>query len=172
MASKNVLLEQLSAFHTKIASQSSRLAQQLGPRITCHKGCHQCCVDNLTVFGIEAEQIRTHARHVLEDQAHPPGKCALLDEAGACRIYPWRPYVCRTQGLPLRFIEEEQGEWVEYRDICPLNEDGEPAIEELEEQQCWTLGQAEGELAELQRQYDSSMQRFHLRDLFKPVKPT
>ena len=28
--------------------------------------------------------------------------CEFLDVAGACQIYPFRPLVCRTHGLPLK----------------------------------------------------------------------
>ena len=39
--------------------------------------------------------------------------------------------VCRTQGLPLRFIEETDDGLAEFRDICPLNDDPKHPIEEL-----------------------------------------
>ncbi|MBK7707050.1 MAG: hypothetical protein IPJ30_15135 [Acidobacteria bacterium] len=54
---------------------------------------------------------------------HTRGACAFLDQ-DACRIYPDRPYVHRTQGLPLRWIEDDLEEAFKYRDICPLNEAG------------------------------------------------
>jgi uncharacterized protein len=38
---------------------------------------------------------------------------------------------------------------VELRDICPLNDVGEP-IEQLAEADCWTLGPTEESLAQLQ----------------------
>ena len=99
---------------------------------------------------------------------HPPGACAFLDAAGGCRIYADRPYVCRTQGLPLRWLEErEDGEWVEYRDICPLNEQG-PPVEELELEDCWSIGIYEPRLLDLQEalQGPGPPRRVALRDLF------
>ena len=36
-----------------------------------------------------------------------PGACVFLEE-GLCRIYPFRPIICRSQGLPLAYAEEEQ----------------------------------------------------------------
>jgi len=98
---------------------------------------------------------------------HPAGACAFLDAGGSCRVYAERPYVCRTQGLPLRWIEERgSDEMVELRDICPLNDRGSP-IEELDPDECWTLGPAEGRLGELQRLWgDGSMKRVPLRALF------
>ena len=93
--------------------------------------------------------------------------CAFLDNEGACRIYEDRPYVCRTQGLPLRWIDEiSDFEFVELRDICPLNDEGTP-IEELDESECWTIGPIEERLAKLQLMFgEGVMTRISLRSLF------
>jgi hypothetical protein len=126
-------------------------------------------VDDLTVFAIEAERIRRSHRRLLEEgRPHPPGRCAFLDAGGACRVYDDRPYVCRTQGLPLRWIEPTDTiDSVEYRDICPLNEDGERPVEKLAVRECWTLGPAEQRLASLQLAWGGDDRRVHLRDLFR-----
>jgi len=80
--------------------------------------------------------------------------CAFLDDAGACRIYSHRPYVCRSQGVPLRWTDEDEaGDLVELRDICPLNEAGTP-IEALPAESCWSIGWAETALAQLQSSLD------------------
>ncbi len=44
--------------------------------------------------------------------------CPLLDEAGACRVYAYRPLVCRLIGLPMM---TEEGELLE--NACPIQED-------------------------------------------------
>ena len=81
-----------------------------------------------------------HADLLEHSQPHGPGAPQFLAEDGSCRIYAHRPYVCRTQGLPLRWIDEDpDGQVVEMHDICPLNEPG-PAIETLPTEECWTLG--------------------------------
>ncbi|MEL6543642.1 MAG: YkgJ family cysteine cluster protein, partial [Myxococcota bacterium] len=90
----------------------------------------------------------------------PAGQCAFLDGEKACRIYPVRPYVCRSQGVPLRWIDGK----AERRDICPLNEAGEP-LETLSPEECFTLGPVEERLALLQA-LRSSDERIALRDLF------
>lgn len=93
--------------------------------------------------------------------------CAFLDKNDACRIYENRPYVCRTQGLPLRWFDEIEDELVELRDICPLNEEGVP-VENLEEEKCWTIGEFESKLAELQKEFGQGKnKRIKLRKLFK-----
>ncbi|MCA9551988.1 MAG: YkgJ family cysteine cluster protein [Myxococcales bacterium] len=159
----------LVALHAEVDAEVAPLVTRHGARLTCQKGCSQCCVDDLTVFEVEAARIRAnHAALLAEGQPHPAGACAFLDEAGACRIYPDRPYVCRTQGLPLRWEDEDDaGAWVERRDICALNEAGEPDLVALPAEDCWTLGPVEGRLATLQVRLTARPDRVRLRDLFE-----
>ena len=148
----------LQCLHDTVDKKAATLELIHSDRLQCANGCHDCCQDDLSVFVIEAERIRTEFGDLLEhEQPHPEGKCAFLDQTGSCRIYAARPYVCRTQGLPLRWQDDSY----EYRDICPLNEDGTP-VEKLPSDQCWTLGEFEGQLAQLQ----GDLKRVKLRDLF------
>lgn len=160
------LFRQLQTFYAEVDAQAGNLASIHAERLNCKRGCSSCCLDGITVFEIEAENIRVNNTGFLKDETpNTNGGCAFLDEAGACRIYENRPYVCRTQGLPLRWLEELDEEIVEYRDICPLNEDGEP-IENLAEDKCWTIGGFEEKLAEIQFQFNEKMTRIALRELF------
>jgi hypothetical protein len=169
----------LGDFHTAVDVRSEALASRLGDRLQCRRGCASCCVDDLSVFTVEAERIRRNHADLLRDGTpHPTGACAFLDGEGACRIYADRPYVCRTQGLPLRWFAEPgepgSGSPVEHRDICPLNDTDTP-LEDLPDEDCWLLGPAEAELAELAlRQPDASSsasqsapERVSLRSLFR-----
>ncbi len=158
--------ERLSLLHREVDEAAASLERLHAERLQCRRGCHDCCVDGITVFEVEAERIRRNHRSLLDEGVpHPEGACAFLDEQGACRIYADRPYVCRTQGLPLRWFDEQGGETVELRDICPLNEQG-PPIEELPAEACWTLGPFESRLAELEQERDRAMKRVPLRELF------
>lgn len=117
------------------------------------------------MFSVEAELIRQrHAELLSEGAPHPVGVCAFLDGEGSCRIYADRPYVCRTQGLPLRWTDDDEG--LEYRDICELNEEG-PLITDLSPSECWTLGPAEAKLQALQLEARGELTRVRLRDLFE-----
>ncbi|MCA9618024.1 MAG: YkgJ family cysteine cluster protein [Myxococcales bacterium] len=157
-------MKDVETLHAEVDAASRRLTVLHAERLACARGCHDCCRDDLTVFEVEAALIRRHHGALLrEGRPHPEGGCAFLDDAGACRIYPHRPYVCRTQGLPLRWIDDEAE--AEYRDICPLNEAG-PPIEELEPEACWTLGPAEASLAGLQAADGHAGERVALRSLF------
>ena len=120
------------------------------------------------MFALEAARIVEHHAELLATGApHAEGACAFLDAEGACRIYAQRPYVCRTQGLPLRWVEEQHGIDVELRDICPLNL-GEPdatPLTELPPEHCFTLGPVEERLRE-QAEQAGAAERVSLRSLF------
>jgi hypothetical protein len=155
--------------HERIDRRARELALRHAQRLRCERGCNRCCIDDLTVIPIEAERIRnSHAALLRDGTPHPPGACAFLGSEGECRIYADRPYVCRTQGLPLRwFSEDAGGEIREQRDICPLNADG-PAVDALPEDACWLIGPVELELAQLQAEIrDASEERIALRALFE-----
>lgn len=159
-------LEHLRRLHAVVDQLTAPLAEKHGPRLRCRVGCSDCCVDELSVFEVEAARIVEEFPEVLAGSPHPPGACAMLDERGACRIYAARPYVCRTQGLPLRWLEERRGRVVERRDICPLNAEG-PAIGTLDKDDCWALGPVEDRLARLQEGVDGGQgRRVGLRSLF------
>lgn len=160
-------MDWVERFHALVDEASAPVARANQGRLQCRSGCSDCCVDGLTVFTIEADVIRRHHPELLEhEEPHPPGACAFLDSEGRCRIYAERPYVCRTQGLPLRWIEQEDDEVFEARDICPKNTDGGPSLEELAADECWSLGPFEARLAEKQ----GDGKRVALRSLFAQSK--
>jgi Fe-S-cluster containining protein len=150
----------IETLHEEVEARAKALAEEHAARMVCRRGCFACCVDDLSVFEVEADRIRAAAPRLLaEGTPHPIGACAFLGSEGECRVYDVRPYVCRTQGLPLRWIDEEAE--AEYRDICPLNDEGQP-IEELAPEACWSLGEFEERLATMQ----GDGRRVKLRELF------
>ncbi|MHC4506145.1 MAG: YkgJ family cysteine cluster protein, partial [Planctomycetota bacterium] len=154
----------------EIDAQAARLERRHAKRLACRAGCHQCCVDGISVFEIEAEHIRRHHEGLLEaGHPHPAGACAILDEQGACRIYKHRPYVCRSQGLPLRWLDhDDAGEPVELRDICPLNDRESEPLEAIPAEDCWSIGPFEMRLVRLQIELGGRPpRRIRLRDLFR-----
>ncbi len=148
--------------HGAVDELVAPIGAKLSARLVCRKGCSGCCADDLSIFEVEAELIqRRHPEALLAPPA-PPGRCAMLTPDGACRVYSARPYVCRTQGYPLRWAEDE----AEKRDICPLNDDGSD-LTELPEALCWTLGPVERRLASAQALIDGGEgRRVAIRDLF------
>ena len=164
---QTALLGALISLHDEADRIVQSITESLKGRINCGPGCADCCRDDLTVFEIEALRIREEFGPVLQSaKPAPDGRCAFLDKEDRCRIYTARPYVCRTQGLPLRWMEEVRGTWVEFRDICPINDKG-AAVESLDESDCFTLGPFEQRLRELQEALSQNLSRVKLRELFK-----
>ncbi len=156
-------LAELALFRAEVDARTARLAAQHAQRLQCKRGCAGCCIDDITVFEVEAQVIRTkHAELLARGTPHAPGACAFLDAEGACRIYAERPYVCRTHGLPLAVVEEHG----ELRDICPLNERGAP-LAELAPDELWRIGPFEERLRAIQERFSGGTRtRVSLRSLF------
>lgn len=155
----------VTQLHGVVDTLVAPLAARHAGRLVCRRGCAACCVDDLTVFDVEAERIRRTFPAVLHAAPGAPGACAFLDEAGACRVYEARPYVCRTQGLPLRWAEAA----AERRDICPLNEPPGDLLS-LPAEALWTIGPVEARLAAAQASVDGgAAHRVSLRSLFTPA---
>lgn len=163
----------LEKFYEEVDKLTSALNERHRDRLKCKAGCFSCCVDNITVFEVEAEYIKHYHSDLLERESpYQKGYCAFLNDNGECRIYEHRPYVCRTQGLPLRWLEEiNEEELIDMRDICPLNEEGE-LIVNLKIEDCWTIGPFEEMLAQIQSNYEkqttseNKIKRVELRKLF------
>ena len=167
-------LSALHGLHTEIDQEAARLTATHASRLVCGRGCAACCLDGLSVAPVEAERIRrAHPELLGEGEAGPAGGCAFLDEHGACRVYADRPSVCRSQGLPLRVLYEDDDEEIqERRDICALNLEGGPALETLAEEACWLIGPFELRLAAIDASFSGEgASRVPLRSLFKQARP-
>jgi hypothetical protein len=171
---RKAALVKLVELHDEVDHAATALAERHADRLQCGRGCSDCCTDELGVYEVEAERIRSrHAELLREGTPHPAGRCAFLDADHACRVYAERPYVCRTQGLPLRWFANPDPESahqsqdiVELRDICPLNLEG-PALSELADDDCWLLGPFEARLESIAGQFDcDAPERIPLRTLF------
>ena len=96
-------MKELKEFYAEVNKLAAELENTHAERLNCKKGCSACCIDNITIFETEAENIRRNHTELIENEnPHEKGMCTFLAENGACRIYENRPYVCRTQGLPFR----------------------------------------------------------------------
>jgi Fe-S-cluster containining protein len=163
---------EVAALHREVDAAVERLVAAHGAALRCRRGCAGCCDDGLTVFEVEAEVIRQGIFEREREHEHEnvtprrgaregPGvrpRCAFLGPDLECRIYDLRPYVCRTQGLPLRWLDDEGegGEVVERRDVCPENDAGLDLLG-LPEGLCWTIGPFEARLAALQVRADGNL---------------
>lgn len=129
-------MEALTSYRQLVAKVDAhwiRSAQLLGDRLHCGPGCCDCCRQHISVFPVEAVSIALAVEALPVDAAEDlrsraarapaDGPCPLLNTDGRCALYPARPIICRTQGLPL-LIATDGGNQVA---ACPLNPaTGEP----------------------------------------------
>ena len=92
----------------EVQQQVVALSKQHGDWIHCQKGCSSCCL-KLTVWPVEFYAILNEMKAVnwpkpVEDNQRA---CGYLDEHGACQMYPFRPIICRTHGLPLAYWQDD-----------------------------------------------------------------
>jgi uncharacterized protein len=85
--------------------------------LACRAGCDQCCMD-FGLLPVEYHAILLEAGDALQHGRNDAGEgeCPFLTDHH-CLIYAHRPIICRTQGLPLLFLNDEQWEL----SACELN---------------------------------------------------
>jgi uncharacterized protein len=104
-------------------SQFETVQAEYASQFQCGKGCHSCCLPNLTVSSIERNNIKDFLLSnpalliALETQTSSQNNCTFLDPEGLCQIYSVRPFVCRSHGAPIAVSEGEHF----LVDVCQLN---------------------------------------------------
>ena len=97
--------------------ETERLIELHRPHLRCGPGCDACCHVARTVNVLEAYWLW---RALTRGEELPPepakGRCALLVDR-LCFVYPARPVLCRTHGLPLLYFHGSEA-GVTY---CELN---------------------------------------------------
>jgi len=82
------VLGEIEKLYTEIDKLTQHLCCIHAGRIQCRQGCSVCCVDDITVYEVEAQYILRHYPEVLKTGIpHPVGACAFLDGEGVCRSY-------------------------------------------------------------------------------------
>lgn len=131
----------INDLYKKVAQFESELGPSIKALSQCKNGCAKCCYTDISIFEVEASNIRKWFAGLSSDQQdsirekwqrrQTEGSCAFLRDE-SCTIYEARPLICRTQGNALRYVEEGEP----YIDICPLNEE---MIEEMEDKDVMNL---------------------------------
>ena len=87
--------------------EADRLTEIYREYMVCGKGCSACCTD-LTLLPLEwyALQQSLLDKKPALDPAGRDDRCILLLD-DSCALYPYRPLICRTHGLPLLYLTEE-----------------------------------------------------------------
>ncbi len=105
-----------------VGQEAGALEQLHCVHLACKPGCHDCCT-NLSVFPVEFHAILEdlQASGVKGLSFDPSAKCGFLDGEGLCKIYRFRPMICRTHGLPIAFLNSDADEPEMSVSFCPLN---------------------------------------------------
>lgn len=102
-------------FHRLIDEQLQQsLEGYQGPRITCKKGCHHCCLIHVDITQHEAQLLIQQAEEMgiqidwsrlwvqsrknvttWAELTQAQARCTFLDHDGSCRVYEYRPSYCR-----------------------------------------------------------------------------
>jgi Fe-S-cluster containining protein len=121
----------------KLDAFFERVQSRYGGAMKCRAGCSGCCRVRLSVTALEASVLREglaqlpeEARARLAERARQadPGTCPALEADGRCAVYAWRPLVCRSHGVPVRFREPEGTTSVS---ACELNFEGGAQLPEV-----------------------------------------
>ena len=102
-----------------------RIEELHAATLSCGPRCTSCC-QAFSVLPIEAACLReaiaalpsASQERLGRNLTENPERCPLLID-DLCGIYAARPVICRTQGLPLAYVDEER-QAIEVS-ACPLN---------------------------------------------------
>jgi len=118
------MFEKYFELRKKTDEITAKLTSIHGKNIVCRPGCSSCCV-NLTVFPVEFEAISYEMGRdgfdkdsVIFDSG---ASCGFLKD-DLCQIYKYRPVICRTHGIPISFLnDDDPSEPYNAVSFCELN---------------------------------------------------
>lgn len=87
-------------------------------RIGCRPGCSSCCLA-FSVLPLEAAMLQQGITPAAAAAGRREEERCVFLSGGLCSAYQHRPVICRTQGLPLAYVDETL-EQIEVS-ACPLN---------------------------------------------------
>ncbi|MCL1821678.1 MAG: YkgJ family cysteine cluster protein [Prolixibacteraceae bacterium] len=118
MAEKEKIFDDYRALIEKTDGFTDSLSQIHRRHMRCKAGCSHCCM-GYRIFPLEfhfiSEALKNH--EIVINPETEEGKCCFLVE-GLCSIYDVRPFICRTHGLPLLYVNGDD-EW--ELSVCELN---------------------------------------------------
>jgi len=121
---ENAIKEPIESLWENASMFFDKVALKYGKEMSCKSGCSKCCHTDISVFDVESNILEKWFLH-LSDEAKLDLKnkwkeprlnsaCVFLHQ-DKCTVYPARPIICRTQGLPLHLSTEN------ILDYCDLN---------------------------------------------------
>ena len=116
----NKYFEKYMLLRNEIDNHSNKLGNEHKKQMQCKKGCDMCCMD-YNIFPIEFYYILNNFKEkkIIPETSDEQKEnvCVFLKNC-ACSIYHQRPIICRTHGLPLLFMNDNN-EW--ELSACQLN---------------------------------------------------
>jgi len=111
------LIDKYFILQQKLDARITELSNLHESYMVCKKGCSSCCM-NFGMLPIEYYAIQ-HALgvHAFPQVSHDDS-CKFLKN-GMCSIYAHRPFICRTQGLPIIHYNSHINAWNLL--VCELN---------------------------------------------------
>lgn len=117
----NELIEEINAIVEKLDDMHQNKMQ-------CKAGCSQCCL-NFDVFPVEffaiKEKMKADNFQIPANEIHDDEDTCVFLKNNICQIYPYRPIICRTHGLPLLSMNESAEFWelshceLNFQDVKP-----------------------------------------------------
>ncbi len=123
--------------HLRLIDDGVRpVMERYAAHVRCGPGCSDCCHQTFRVSAVEGQLLReglatlppsvrqdieARARAWRPDANEP---CPVLGADGRCRLYDYRPRICRKYGIPLWHPDRPH----EVR-CCPLNFQGQADID-------------------------------------------
>lgn len=103
------IFERYRTLRSDVDCRIKELLSVHSSHLHCQPSCTGCCI-NLTVWPVEFYAILDDLKAAgLKPVFDARASCGFLKD-GLCQIYPFRPIICRTHGLPLVYLDEEQDE--------------------------------------------------------------
>jgi len=94
-----------------IEDATQKVKEFYSGQLNCSPGCAHCCKD-FSIFPIEIASLQ-RAKSMIAQYSKPImsnlkqfSRCPLLVD-DLCVLYKYRPIICRTQGLPAAYIDQE-----------------------------------------------------------------
>lgn len=115
----NKILLKYDNLVNKIDQKALELSRKHQYHLQCKKGCDLCCMD-YSIFPVEFYSILKKLKSAgisLKPAKENGNSCAFLKDH-TCSIYENRPIICRTHGLPLLYMNDDN-EW--ELSNCELN---------------------------------------------------
>ncbi len=130
MERKDEPIERLAVLAEEVDAEFAAIHERQAARMQCRAGCSACCRARLSITRVEEAFLRRglatfsdERRAELSARVREENRemCPALDDDGRCGIYPFRPLLCRSYGVPLRHRRAVALVNPPVIDVCDLN---------------------------------------------------